>query len=149
MKSVVAGLAGALLLAMPAVAQDPTGDAAAGEKLFSQCKTCHAITAADGTDVVKGGKVGPNLYGVVGRTAGTYPDFKYSKSMVAAGEKGLAWNEADFTTYVQDPTEFLRTYLEDPKARGNMAFKLKKAEDAPNLWAYLASVAPAPAPATN
>ena len=63
-------------------------------RIFNKCKTCHAITAADGTVIQKGGKVGPNLYGVVGRQAGTYPDFKYGPSMVAAGEKGLVWDEA-------------------------------------------------------
>ena len=38
-----------------------------GEKEFNKCKACHTIQAPDGTDVVKGGKTGPNLYGVVGR----------------------------------------------------------------------------------
>ncbi|MEY8843004.1 cytochrome c family protein, partial [Cribrihabitans sp. XS_ASV171] len=98
----------------------PSGDAEAGEKVFRQCRSCHMITDAEGNDIQKGGKTGPNLYGVVGRTAGTYEDFRYSDDMVAAGEAGLVWNEADFVTYVQDATEFLRAYLDDSSARGKM-----------------------------
>ncbi len=142
MKRLLAGLAGMLLAAPCAMAQDAGGDPAAGEKDFNQCKTCHSITDADGNDIVKGGKVGPNLYGVVGRQAGTWDDFKYSEYMVAAGESGLEWNLEDFTVYVQDPTAFLRDYIDDPKARGKMTFKLTKAEKAPDIWAYLVSVGP-------
>ena len=53
-------------LALPALAD---GDAANGEKEFRKCKSCHSISSAD-ADLVKGGKTGPNLYGVAGRTAG-------------------------------------------------------------------------------
>ena len=91
---------------------------------------------------MKGSAVGPNLYGVAGRVAGTVQDYKYSDSMVEAGEAGLQWNEGDFTVYAQDPTAFLRSYLDDSKARGKMTFKLRKESDAPDLWAYLVSVGP-------
>ena len=77
------------LLAVPAFAD---GDAAKGEKEFKKCKACHAIEAPDGTAIMKGGKTGPNLYGVVGRTAGTYPDFNYGESLVSAGQAGLVWD---------------------------------------------------------
>ena len=140
MKHLMAGLAGLLLAAPVAMAQDADGDPAAGENDFKQCRTCHAITDADGNDIVKGGKVGPNLYGVVGRKAGSVEDFNYSESMVAAGEAGLNWDLEHFIPYVADPTGFLRGYLEDDKARGKMIFKLNKEEDAQNAWAYIASV---------
>ena len=132
--TVIAGL-----LAVPALAE---GDAAKGEKEFNKCKSCHMIVAEDGTEIVKGGKTGPNLWGIVGRTAGTYPDFRYGDDIVAAGEKGLVWDEATFVAYVADPRAYLREYLGDSKAKANMSFKLAKgAED---VWAYLASVGPAP-----
>ena len=108
--------------------------------MFNKCKTCHSITAADGTAIQKGGKVGPNLYGVVGRPAGTVADFKYSPSMVEAGEKGLVWDEANIAEYVQDPTKFLKTYLEDDKAKGKMTFKLTSGME--DVVAYLQSVGP-------
>ena len=127
------------LLAVPAFAE---GDAAKGEKEFNKCKSCHMVVAEDGTEIVKGGKTGPNLWGIVGRTAGTYPDFRYGDDIVAAGEKGLVWDEANFVAYVADPRAYLREYLGDSKAKSNMSFKLAKgAED---VWAYLASVGPAP-----
>ncbi|MCL4166617.1 UNVERIFIED_CONTAM: hypothetical protein GTU68_031205, partial [Idotea baltica] len=53
------------------------GDAEKGESDFKLCKSCHAVTATDGTVIQKGGKTGPNLYGVIGRVAGSDPDFRY------------------------------------------------------------------------
>ena len=132
--------------ALPAFAGGhASGDAAAGEKAFNQCKACHAITDADGNDIVKGGKTGPNLYGLPGRTAGMSDDFdKYKKSLVAAGEGGLVWDEASFVAYVQDPNAFLKEVTGDSKARSGMAFRVRKEEDAANIWAYIASVSPEP-----
>jgi cytochrome c len=127
----------AAALCGPALA---AGDPAAGEKDFAKCRTCHSIPAADGTVIQKGAKVGPNLYGVVGRPAGSEADFKYSPSMIEAGEKGLVWDEATVVEYVQDPTAFLKTYLGDDKARGKMTFKLTSGME--DVAAYLQSVAP-------
>lgn len=132
------------LLAAPAFADGhATGDAAAGENVWKKCKSCHMIVADDGTEVQKGGKTGPNLHGIVGRTIGSVEDFKYGKSIAALGETGAVWDEAQFVTYVADPKKFLQEALDDPKAKSKMSFKLKDAEDATNLWAYLASVGPA------
>jgi cytochrome c len=65
--------------------------------------------------------------------------------MVAAGNSGLRWNEADFVVYVKDATAFLRDYLDDPEARGKMAYKLRDTQKARDVWAYLERVAiPAP-----
>ncbi len=119
-----------------------SGDAEAGEKVFAKCKACHSIIATDDEAVVKGGKVGPNLYGVYTRQAGTYEDFDYGESIVKAGEAGLEWNEADFLVYVEDPKKFLASYVDDKRAKSKMAFKLRDAEDAANVWAYLVSVGP-------
>ena len=49
----------------------------------------------------------------MGRTAGTYEGYKYGKDMVAAGEAGLAWDEASFIAYTADPKAFLRDTLGD------------------------------------
>lgn len=141
MKTLIATLAGTVLLAASAVAQD-AGDAAKGEKSFNKCKACHSITDADGKDIVKGGKVGPNLYAIAGRKAGSVEGFKYSEYLVAAGEAGLMWNPEDFAAYVADPTAFLKAKTGDTKAKGKMSFKLPKAEEAADIWAYLHSVGP-------
>lgn len=128
-----------------------TGDAGKGEKVFAKCKACHGIVDAEGEVIVKGGRTGPNLYGILGRVAGSQEDFgkKYGKSLVQTGENGLVWDEEQFVAYVADPRDFLRTTLDDKKARSKMSFKLGKADDAANVWAYLVSVGPEPEAATN
>ena len=138
MKFLITASAAMLALSVPAFA---AGDAAKGEREFNKCKACHMIQAEAGTDIVKGGKTGPNLYGVIGRAAGAQEGFRYGESLAAAGEAGLVWDEENLATYVQDPKAFLVEYNDDPKARSSMSFKLAKgAED---VAAYLASVAPA------
>lgn len=116
------------------------GDAAKGEKDFKKCKSCHMIVADDGTEIVKGGKTGPNLYGVIGRTAGT-ADFKYGDSIVAAGAAGLVWDETNIVAYIADPKAFLVEATGDAGAKSKMSFKLAKGGE--DLAAYLASVGPA------
>ena len=118
------------------------GDVAAGEKTYAKCKACHSIIAADETAIVKGGKVGPNLYGVIGRPVASYPEFAYGDSILAAGAAGLVWDEAMLTEYVMDPKKWLEANSGDPKAKSKMTFKLAKGGE--DVAAYLASVAPPP-----
>lgn len=140
-------VAAATLLAAPAFADGhASGDAAKGEKVFNKCKSCHMI--ADGDNVIlKGGKTGPNLYGILGRTPGSVEDYRYGNSIVALGEAGTladGWSEAEFVNFVADPRKYLQEKLDDSKAKSKMSFKLRDAEDAANVWAYLVSVGPAP-----
>ena len=140
----------ALIAALGAAAAPAfaAGDADKGKVVFNQCSTCHSVVDADGKTVAgRGAKIGPNLYGVFGRKAGSWDDFKYGKSMVAAGEAGLNWDEAHFVQYVQNPSGFLKDYLKDPKAVGKMAFKVKDTATAEDVYAYLSQFSPdAPAP---
>lgn len=127
----------ALGVASPAFAE---GDVANGEKLFKKCKACHMIV--NGDDVIyKGGKTGPNLYGIIGRTAGSVENFKYGKSLAAAGEGGLVWDEELISKYVVDPKAFLKEHLDDGGAKSSMSFRLKKGGE--DIAAYLTSVSPA------
>ncbi|EAQ23170.1 c-type cytochrome [Roseovarius sp. 217] len=126
MKTLLAASATLVALSLPAFA---AGDAAKGEKEFNKCKACHMI-ASDSETIVKGGKTGPNLYGVIGRAAGSVEDFKYSDGLAAKGADGLVWDEAELAAYVKDPSEYLGS-------RSKMTFKLAKgAED---VAAYLAT----------
>ena len=61
--------------------QSQAQDAAAGEKVFAKCKACHVVDKDQN-------KVGPSLKGVIGRTAGTHPNFKFSTGMIEAGKGG-------------------------------------------------------------
>lgn len=129
-------IAGALALA---ASSGYAADAAKGEKGFKKCKACHMIVSDAGETIVKGGKTGPNLYGVVGRTLGTAEGFKYSASMAAAGEAGAVWDQDSFVAFTADPNGFLKEATGDAKAKSKMSFRLKKgAED---VFAYLESVA--------
>ena len=142
MKSKLALLAVLVMATTPAFA---AGDAANGEKGFKKCQTCHAVIDDTGAVLVGMGKIGPNLYGVFGRVAGSLEGFKYGESIIAAGAAGLVWDEATFIEYAQDPVKFLQTRLDDKKAKSKMAFKVKDAEAAADLYAYLAQFSPAPA----
>jgi cytochrome c len=128
-------LLAAALLATPALSQD----AAKGESEFRKCKSCHAIEAPDGTAIVKGGKTGPNLYGVIGRPVAS-TDFAYGDSLKAVGAAGTVWDEASLAAYVQNPTEWLKDATGDAGAKSKMTFKLTKG--GADVAAYLASVAP-------
>ena len=123
------------LLAGPAFAG---GDATKGEDFFKRCKACHSIVAPDGKEIQKGGKTGPNLFGVIGRPVASYPDFKYGASMLAVGAKGTVWDEAMVAAYVTDPTAWLKTQTGDSAAVAKMTFK--SATGGEDLAAYLASV---------
>lgn len=116
------------------------GDAARGKALFKDCRACHSIIDETETPVVRGGRTGPNLYGVIGRHAGSVPGFHYSTSMIAAGKSGLRWNEEDFVVYVRDATAYLRNYLDEPSALGKMAYQLRDVQKARDVWAYLQTV---------
>ncbi len=136
MKRTIAILA-ALAAASPVFAE---GDVANGEKLFKKCKSCHMIVNGDEV-IFKGGKTGPNLYGVIGRPAGSQEDFtRYSAGLVALGEGGLVWDEATLAEWITNPKEFLKAH--DQPTKTGMSYKLKKGGE--DVAAYLASVGPAP-----
>ncbi|MGJ8544936.1 MAG: c-type cytochrome [Sulfitobacter sp.] len=140
----------AVFAAGPGFAQEAdSGDAAAGEKAFGKCRSCHTIEDDAGDVILRGGRSGPNLYGVAGRVAGTVEGFRYGDALVAAGEAGLAWGAAEFTPYLIDPKGFLVEYLEDRKAKTRMGFRLKDPQDAADIWAYLLSVGPEQAGASE
>ena len=88
-RSVIAGLllAGSTTAALAA-------DPAAGEKIFkTQCGICHAVVAGEN-------RIGPTLFGVVGRRAGSVPGFNYT-----ADHKKLdiTWDAALLDKYLTNP----------------------------------------------
>lgn len=93
-------LAACLAISSPTLAADDLDTA--GERLFSQCKTCHEI----GEDARH--KIGPHLDGIIGRVAGSMDGFKYSIAMREAGESGLVWNRDALSSYLEKPSDFIR-----------------------------------------
>ena len=122
-------------LGAPALAGDP----ALGEEVFKKCKTCHSIIAPDGTEIQKGGRTGPNLYGIIGRPVAADPDFGYGASIAALGASGAVWDAASLATYVTDPAAYLKSALGDDGAKSKMSFKLSAGGE--DVAAYLAAVA--------
>lgn len=140
------------LLAAPALADSHLSEGAAlAEASFKLCASCHVVVDDEGNTLAgKKSKTGPNLYGVIGRAAGTVEGFRYGKSIVAAGEAGLIWDEETMVAYLQDPKAFLKAYLDDPKARSKMSYKARadkkndlSAEDVSrNFYNFLLEIGP-------
>ena len=106
------------------------GDLAHGEKVFKKCSACHQI-AASGKNMI-----GPNLWSVIGRTAGSVSDYKYSKAMVAYGKE---WTFEEMNSYLIKP----QAYIKGTK----MAFAgLRKEKDRASVIIYMNSKGDNPKP---
>tara|TARA_B100000965_G_scaffold399924_1_gene420871 strand:+ start:1695 stop:2240 length:546 start_codon:yes stop_codon:yes gene_type:complete len=104
------------------------GNLAHGEKVFKKCSACHMI-ATDGKNMI-----GPNLWGVIGRTAGSIQDYKYSKAMVAYGKE---WSFEEMNSYLIKP----QAYIKGTK----MAFAgLRKEKDRASVILYMNSKSSSP-----
>jgi len=73
--------------------------AAEGAKVFKKCAACHSITEGGGN------KIGPALWGVLGRSAGSIPDYKYSKAMVAHGKN---WSFEEMNGFLIKPKDWIK-----------------------------------------
>ena len=74
------------------------GNAVKGKEVFQRCAICHRA------DKDGGNGLGPNLFGVVGRKAGSAANFSYSAAMKSAG---FVWSADKLTLYVQHPQKVL------------------------------------------
>jgi cytochrome c len=95
------------------------GDAARGEVLYQGCEDCHSIDKND---------VGPLHRGVVGRVAGTVPDYNYSPALRASK---LVWTEHNLDKWLADPQAVVpgtKMFYEvdDPKDRADLIAFLKE-----------------------
>lgn len=125
MKKLAMAAVALAFVSTPAFAQ---GDAAAGEAVFGRCAACHAI-GADARN-----KVGPELNGIIGRVAGTAPEYNYSGAMKDAGAAGLTWTAEDLHAFLMAP--------KDKVPGTKMTFAgLKDETDLANIIAYLSSFA--------
>jgi len=111
-------LLAAALLCASAVPAALAADATHGEEIYnSRCIACHSPDA---------NRVGPKHRGVVGRTAGTVPDFNYSKAVKSSG---VVWTEETLDKWLTNPQSFI------PGQRMN--FKVVDPADRADLIAYL------------
>lgn len=99
-------------------------DAGAGKTVFNRCAICHSNTKGAPN------KIGPNLFGIVGRKAGTAPNFSYSGAMK---NSGITWNATKLDVYLTHPAQVV------PGTR--MAFAgISNAQQRADLIAYLATL---------
>ena len=78
------------LAAAPALAQSD------GQMAFNNsCRTCHTMKEGDN-------RLGPNLAGIIGRKAGSLPDYNYSSSMK---QSGITWDEANLDQFIANPDQ--------------------------------------------
>ena len=77
---------------------DISGDPIAGKKVFNKCKTCH-LMEKDGIN-----RIGPNLFGLIGRKSGTATGFKFSRAMK---EANIVWSVNSLSRYLIKPKAFV------------------------------------------
>ncbi len=97
-----------------AMLQAHAQDAEAGKVVFKNiCNLCHE--ASEGKN-----RVGPSLYGVVGRKAGTLPGFNYSEVVKGSG---FVWTNETLDKWIASPqttvpgTRMTYAGLKDDKKR--------------------------------
>ena len=96
-------------------------DATKGAKIVKKCVSCHSFNRG-GAD-----KVGPNLYGIIGKNIASNPSYSYSKSLLA--KEGI-WNEEEIFHFLSNP----KKYVSGTK----MSFAgIRKPKQLANLIAFL------------
>ncbi len=88
------------LIALSLAALSSAASAADGDLEIAfndHCRECHSFLKDDN-------RLGPSLYGVVGRKAGTEPGFAYSESLKSAG---ITWTPENLDKWIKDPDAFI------------------------------------------
>ena len=116
-------------LSTPAMAQDAEGgNAAHGKVIFNQCLVCHTIEPGKW-------KIGPSLFGIVGRPGASLPGFTYSTAMKnyaadVVNKDGKGWTDDKLFVYLENPMGIVKGT--------KMTFAgLKKPDDRKDVIAYL------------
>ena len=92
-----------------------------GAKVFKKCAACHSIAQGGGN------KIGPALWGVLGKQAGSISDYKYSKAMAAYGK---IWSFEEMNNFLTKPKNWIKGT--------KMSFAgLKKAKDRAAVLLYM------------
>jgi len=98
-----------------------SASAAEGAKVFKKCAACHSINEGGSN------KIGPALWGVLGRSAGSVPGYKYSKAMASHGKN---WSFEEMNGFLIKPKDWIKGT--------KMSFAgLKKAEDRAAVILYM------------
>ena len=99
-----------------------------GEKVFKKCAACHSIAKGGGN------KIGPALWGVLGRQAGSISDYKYSKAMTTHGK---IWSFNEMNSFLKKPKDWIKGTkmsfigLKSEKDRAAVLLYMNKKTDSP------------------
>jgi len=99
-----------------------------GAKIFKKCAACHSIAQGGGN------KIGPALWGVPGRKAGTVSGYKYSKSMIAYGKP---WSFEEMNGFLTKPKDWIKgtkmsfVGLKNAKERAAVILYMNENTDSP------------------
>lgn len=103
-------------------------DLAAGEKAFKKCASCHSIQSGAKH------KVGPNLWNIVGRGAGSADGYKFSGALT---DLGAAWDFETLDAFLADPkgfapgTKMSFRGIKKPEVRAALVLFLRAQSDSP------------------
>ena len=101
-------------------------DAASGQQMFNNvCRTCHTTKEGDN-------RLGPNLYKIIGRKAGSLPDYGYSSALKGAD---FVWDEERLERFIANPDELVPGNSMKPYGG------LTSADDRARIVSFLRSVA--------
>ncbi len=117
MKLITITLSTLLVFSVSALAE---GDIKKGKKVFKKCAACHTVKEDKH-------KLGPSLFGIFGRTAGSVEGVKYSDAMIASD---IIWDESNMREFLTKPKDYINGT--------NMAFGgIKKEKQMDDLIAYM------------
>ncbi len=103
-------------------------NASEGAKIFKKCAACHSIAQGGGN------KIGPALWGVIGRKAGSITDYKYSKALAAHAK---IWTFEEMDGFLIKPKDWIKgtkmsfAGLKDPKERAAIILYMNENSSSP------------------
>jgi cytochrome c len=94
--SVVVAACASALVGAYAPGADAQDSSRPGKNAIEACLACHTVDKSNG--------LGPSLVGIVGRSAGSIPAFRYSRAMRNAK---IVWDEKTLDAYLADPQKVI------------------------------------------
>ena len=99
-----------------------------GKMVFKKCAACHSVSKSGSN------KIGPALWGVIGRKAGSFDNYKYSKAMSGFGK---IWDFEGMNTFLIKPKDYVKgtkmayVGLKKEKDRASIILYLNEQSDSP------------------
>jgi len=111
------------------------GDAENGKIIFNKkCSTCHLV-GPDAKNIV-----GPALNNIIDNPVASVEGYKYGKSLRTLGDNGAVWNIEEVDKWLINQKKYIRSALDNKKAKSKMNLKVKKEDERADLIAYLSTL---------